>query len=386
MEYTNVWIVTYNFGSVKAGPVLRFLRYAPYFHQNGVKITFITKDRGEKDTISSDFNVEYLECKNVVELTKLAILKAKSVSNQPKAILFLSVEYANFFDFFAAKNLGIKLVYVSTMQFNLRKKEFGSDRSILAQIVLFILMHFTLNLFDEIICSTNFLLEDFKKLLIRKKKLRIIYNGVDTEKFKPINESEKNILRVELGLPINIPIVLFVGLFVERKGVDYLINLFQNSEFLKSNAKLLLVGDEMLNINENSLAFKKSWPSIREKGLEDDFLIIHPFNSSIQNYFKVADIFVFPSKLEGMPNVLLEAMASGICVLLNKFDGFSDDYGQSGFEYDTLIYDMDNDINLIKKYLNDDNLRNKLGLNATIHAKENFAINKSINSYLRLFK
>jgi glycosyltransferase involved in cell wall biosynthesis len=391
MNKSKVWIITYNYGAIKAGPVLRFMKYAPYFEKLGVETVFVTIDRGQT-SINGNENepkVIYIKCNNSIELAKIAIDKAINEKVKPTTLLFLSIDYQSYFSLLKAKINGIKLLYVSTMQFNLKFKEFGAPRNLLAQFILFFLLNRTYNLFNYIVCSTNLLKNDFKKLSVKDKKLKVIYNGVDTNKFRPATKEEKLQLRLKYSLPTDKFIVLFVGLFVERKGVDYLLNLFRefNRKTNESNMPLLLmIGDEMIEISENSQSFKTNWPKLKQESILDGFVRFDSFSSNIHEYYKMVDMFIFPSKLEGMPNVLLESMASGLPVLVNKFDGFSDDYGISKKEYELLSYEIKNDLKLFENYLNKKDASVELGKNARIHALSNFDFDISIDAYVSLIK
>jgi glycosyltransferase involved in cell wall biosynthesis len=390
-QKTKLWIITFNFGEVKAGPVLRFLKYTPYFEKQQIEVTFITKDRGEVPSKTSDKepNVIYIKCENLIELTKLAIDRATKEEIKPNCLLFLAIDHQSYFSILKAKLNGIKLLYVSTMQFSLKFKEFGTPRSLLARISLFFLLNRTFSLFNYIICSTNLLKEDFKKLKVANNKLQVIYNGVDTQKFKPTTTNEKQQLREKHHLPKDKFIVLFVGLFVERKGVDYLVNLFKNyavEKGLLNTPYLLMVGNEMLDITENSDSFKNNWPVLKQSAIESGMVRFDLFSSEIQEYYGAADLFIFPSKLEGMPNVLLESMSVGLPILINKFDGFSDDYGNEKQEYDLLTYKFDTDIKTLEFYVNNLAELEKLGNNARMHAINYFNFETSINAFVSLIK
>lgn len=383
------WIIAFNFGSVKAGPVIRFMRYAPYFEREGVKPIFVTKKREDDvSTESNDLEVIYFECNDPVSLTRIAIEAATKAENKPNSMIFFTIDHHSFFDLRKAGKHNIKLIYVSTMHFDLRFKEYGNKRNLLSRIVLFFLLNRTFSLFDQIVCSTKLLKEDFLNLGLSEKHLSVIYNGVDTQKFTSVDSGSKLLFRKKYVIDSGKIVLLFVGLFVERKGVDYLVRLYEKfiETYPHHQSILLMVGDEMLDINENSEEFKQNWPNLREKAEKAGLIQFHNFSRDIHEYYKMADIFIFPSKLEGMPNVLIESMASGLPILVNRFDGFSEDYGKPGKEYDWIYYEVEKDLYNLSNLVFDLSKRNHFGSNALNHARSNFELIESIHRYIALLK
>jgi glycosyltransferase involved in cell wall biosynthesis len=378
------WIVTFHFGKVKAGPVIRFIRYVPFFKQNGINTTFVTKKREEENSKNENgYESVFFECENMVQLTKKAILKAVRQKDRPDSLVFFSLEHAAYFYFLLAKLFGIRLVYVSTMQFDIKVKEYGKKRNFLSQFILAIILNRLFALMDSIVCSTNILRDDFVKIGVPEKKIKVIYNGVNIERFRPATLTEKTEIRKNLGINVDSLVFLYVGLFVERKGVDYLMDLWEN--FINKNpqadCKLLMVGDEMLNINENSAEFKENWPTIKQKSIDKGSVIFMPFSDNIEEYYQAADAFIFMSRLEGMPNVLLESMASGLPILVNKFKGFSSDYGVDGMEYLLMTNVLGKDLEKLENVVFSKSQREELSTNARSHAINKFDFNKSIMSF-----
>ena len=139
----------------------------------------------------------------------------------------------------------------------------------------------------------------------------IIPVPVDMERFREPLESEKASARQLLGLPDG-SIVLFVGHLQERKGVDLLIQAFRLVLDVVPTAQLVLVGGaveaadhEYVRMLKQSVIDSGIGEAVHFSGAQDD---VAPFMFS-------ADIFCLASHREGMPNVLLEAMACGLpCV------------------------------------------------------------------------
>ncbi len=118
-----IWIVAYHFGSVKAGPVIRFIRYAKFFQKQGYDVVFYTKSPGKEPNKSVDnLNCVYLDCNSAVTLTKKALRIATKCSTKPSAIIFFTVSYKNYVDFRAAKRSGHCLIYVSTMKLDVEHR------------------------------------------------------------------------------------------------------------------------------------------------------------------------------------------------------------------------------------------------------------------------
>lgn len=150
-------------------------------------------------------------------------------------------------------------------------------------------------------------------------KIFYISNGVDTRRFHPVAPAEKLALRNKLGLPPDKAMVIFTGKITRRKGVDTLLRAWRQAA-VHDRAVLVLAGsghgqpdsmEEWLDrfIIENGLA-----ASVIRPGAVAD----------VAPYLAASDCFVFPSRREGLPNSLLEAMASGLLCIASDIGGNRD--------------------------------------------------------------
>lgn len=130
-----------------------------------------------------------------------------------------------------------------------------------------------------------------------------IRNGVDTDRFVPQVEN-KHLLREKLDLPADKKIIVFTGAFVGFKDQRFAIEGFLNSKAAKDGC-IVLLGDGPL-LKELS----------EEYGSRDN-VIFAGFVSNTNEFLAAADMFVSASKSEGMPNGVLEALASGLPILLS---------------------------------------------------------------------
>ncbi|MEK6528784.1 MAG: glycosyltransferase, partial [Nitrospirota bacterium] len=151
------------------------------------------------------------------------------------------------------------------------------------------------------------------------EKIREIPNGVDSDRFHPVSPEEKKNLRRLNGLPEDALMLLYVGVIDERKNVKWLVE-----EWVKLSGNysgfLAVVGPVSREDKD-----KRLYNSLRayESSMKKKLFFI-PYTDRISDFYKMADIFVLPSVNEGMPNVILEAMSSGLPCLVNKVSGAED--------------------------------------------------------------
>ena len=107
---------------------------------------------------------------------------------------------------------------------------------------------------------------------------------------------------------------LFVGRVVSDKGINELVRAFSNLENPNNQFKLLLVGpfEEDLNpLHHDTLTQIKTNTNIITTGYQSD----------VRKFYKLSDVFVFPSYREGFPNVVMEAGAMELPVITTNING-----------------------------------------------------------------
>lgn len=132
------------------------------------------------------------------------------------------------------------------------------------------------------------------------ERIRLARGGVATTA-PPADRAE---IRRRLGIPEEAPAILYVGRFRPEKGVDLLVR--AAGIMVCREAIFFLVGD---GPQEEQLK-----QQVRAAGWEDRFRFVG-FQEDLGPWFSAADIFALPSRVEGMSNALLAAMAAGLpCV------------------------------------------------------------------------
>lgn len=146
------------------------------------------------------------------------------------------------------------------------------------------------------------------------KDIDVIYDGVDTELFNP-NKRElyRVAVRHEFGVPLNSPVCLFLGNGFKRKGLSLLLKSLAS---LKGEGLFCLVvgGDAAIN------SYKSKAKSL---GIDDRVIFTGPRKDAAR-FYAAADFFVLPSLQEAFGNVVLEAMASGVPVIVSGRAGASE--------------------------------------------------------------
>jgi len=136
----------------------------------------------------------------------------------------------------------------------------------------------------------------------------VIENGVDTNRFAPVLDREA--LRKSLGLGPS-PTFVFAGRWSRTKGLDLLLRAATGTALRDLDFRLLILGEPArgeLGLIEETVP-KPSPNRLRGVGrLSEDELPL---------YLCAADVFVLPSRIEGMPIVALEALACGVPLLVS---------------------------------------------------------------------
>lgn len=134
----------------------------------------------------------------------------------------------------------------------------------------------------------------------------LMFNGVDSARFHPLDPAARRDLRARLGLPPDRPQLLFVGRFVEKKGLAALRHLAR----LRPDCDLLLVGGGPIDPASWSL------PNVRLPGRKS--------HAELAELYRAVDALVLPSVGEGYPLVVQEAMASGLRVYCGMDSALAD--------------------------------------------------------------
>jgi len=167
-----------------------------------------------------------------------------------------------------------------------------------------------------------------------QEKFKLISNGVDLERFRPGDYGERQYLRRELGLPEQLTLILFVGFFSHEKCPDLLFDAWTRvrGDGLSATGIVFVGATRSRYYEVDPGLARKIRARTQHLGLEKDVVFVE-VTHEIEKYYRAADLFVLPSSREGLPNVLLEGMATGLPCIASNLQGITDsviDHGVNG--------------------------------------------------------
>jgi glycosyltransferase involved in cell wall biosynthesis len=153
------------------------------------------------------------------------------------------------------------------------------------------------------------------KKIVGTRKARLIYNGVDLERFKP---GEDVGLRDELGIPEGAIVLGYIGEIKKERNLDVMVEAAARLLPARSDLYLVMVGDSSMEPQEpERLKRLASGPG---PGFADR-LIFTGYRFDPERFYRIFDVYVLPSTREGFGVTLIEAMATGVPVVACRVRG-----------------------------------------------------------------
>ena len=234
---------------------------------------------------------------------------------------------------------------------------------------------------DAIIGMTREIRRELELIDAPHKAVVQIANAVDSERFHPYTETQRQTWRTDRTIPSSAPVVLFSGRLTTRKGLTVLVDAWSRVLNFYPDAQLFIVGSGYNQTNSVETDVKRK---VAEASLKN--IYFEGSTASPENYLGVADIFAFPSLLEGFPNALLEAMASGMAIVASDIGGVVEliENNNTG-----LLFPPGNAKILADKIiylLEHPEIRYRMALQARRHVLENFSFEKIAKQYMETYR
>ena len=146
----------------------------------------------------------------------------------------------------------------------------------------------------------------FGRNSVKKGKVIILPNGLDYDKFR-FNSKIRNKIRKELNISSKTILYGHIGRFNIQKNHVFLLDVFKKIHDKNSDSKLLLIGNGELEATIKS--------KINDLNIKNSIIMLNVRNN-VNEYLMAMDLMIFPSLFEGMPNVIIEAQATGLkCIV-----------------------------------------------------------------------
>lgn len=202
---------------------------------------------------------------------------------------------------------------------------------------------------------------------IPSERIARIYNGIELSQYLPGKNGQ--ILRKDLGILADAPVIGAIGRMVWQKGFEFFLRAVPDVVRALPNAKILLVGDGPL---------RNSLEALSKEHIGKKNVLFVGFWRDIKEILSIVDLVVAPSIREGFPMVTLEAMAMAKPVIASNIDGITEQIsnGVNGLLVPAKAPKAIADA--IIKLLNDKAYAKEIGLAARNSVVQKYSVEKMI--------
>ena len=236
------------------------------------------------------------------------------------------------------------------------------------------------NCFDNVVAVSELIEKECRPFLLNRNKLTCIPNGIDVGRF-PLQtcEPERRSIRAQLGVQEGDLVIGNIARLSVEKDQAMLLRAFKRLTALSAprSLKLLIAGDGPEAGNLRSLA--------HELGLHEHCLFLG-FREDIPQILDSLDIYVQSSKREGLPIVLLEAMAAGKAIVSTKAGGIPGviEDGKQGCLVE--IGDVEQLAHVLDRVVKSADERRELGRQARHLVEAKFSAGTMAEKYLAVYR
>lgn len=338
MKKVLIWGLTENWGGIESV----VFNYVSNSNKNEIQFDFITTFK----SIPRSEKLTSLGCKiYFICSRRLNYLKYKCELNnfmkkhavEYDAVWLNDCMFANIDILKLAKKYGIKKRIIHAHNSNYLGG--GKSRAIRHKInSLFLTKYAT----DYWACSQLAGEWSYSKKVLKSSNYRVINNAIDCKEYS-FDPTKRNKIRMSLGINDKKFVIGHVGRFDYQKNHHYLLQIMKAICSKEDDVILLSVGTgtdwELIKFQAENL------------NLSDKIIFLGQ-RSDIADLFQAMDIFVLPSRFEGLPVVLVEALAAGLpCIISNRITKEAGIIPElCKFEsIDSSVYNWVNDIDEIRK-------------------------------------
>ncbi len=313
--------------------------------------------------------IDYVREINPIQDTKTAIQLYKLIKDLKVDILSLHSSKAGALGRMVGYIAGVQTIVYTPNAF-----AYFNNKSVKGKFFFFIeklLSHVT----DYVIAVSG---SEFKRALddgvVPAKKLRLVENGIDIDRFNI--EVDRQAKRESLSIPEKSPIIGMVGRLGYQKAPEVFVQSAIHLLDTGKNYYFYIAGDgpQMEELSE----------MVKEAGYEQQILLLGN-RSDVPELLHITDVFVLPSRYEGLPFTLLEAMAVGLPIIA------TDAVGNRDVIHDNetgLLIPIDDDqaiYNAVERLINDQSLANRLGETASKYVREHHSVEAMVKEVEKVY-
>jgi sugar transferase (PEP-CTERM/EpsH1 system associated) len=230
---------------------------------------------------------------------------------------------------------------------------------------------------DKLYAVADFLREYYLRVVgVSPRRISIIYNGVDVEKYSPLSQIEQRKNKVRLGFPADEIVIGSVGTLYWVKDPETLLEAAHLVLRQRDDVSFLWVGDGPLKERLQTRA--------REYGIDRKVLYLGS-RDDVSDVLAAVDIFALPSLTEGLSYSILEAMASGLPVVATQVGGNAEliQNQRTGFLVPTRNPEMM--ANQLLRLISNRSLRLDMGMKARQRVEQNFNLSDMVQRYQKMY-
>jgi len=222
---------------------------------------------------------------------------------------------------------------------------------------------------DLIICNSIASSQVFLPHL--QQKVKVIYNGIDTDYYKPAPLEKVKEFRKSLGLSDE-PILGYLGKISREKGVDILLEILPE---LKRQGIKILVGGEVRRERDKDL----------ENALKNSGAVLLGNVDNPPLFYSSIDILFFPTRIESFGRVAVESLSCKTPVIASRVGGVKEivEDGKTGY-----LFSLENPREALEKILilvNNPQKRKEMGEEGRKKAQKNFEIRKKVKEIEEMY-
>ena len=229
--------------------------------------------------------------------------------------------------------------------------------------------------------------QEFLESGVPVHKIRPIPNGIDTDRFSPISDAARVLLRQRLSLPTETLLVCYCGRLVQGKGVEHLLLAWERLLRSPPRKHLVIVGsgENWFGGHEDTL---RSFVQVHELTDSTTFTGYVPntgSEKSVVDYLRASDVYVLPTERDALPTTVMEAMACELPVVASRVGGIVDMVSprETGFLIEPR--NVDSLAQALETLAADPELRRSMGRKGRRRIVADFSIDRVVSLYVDSF-